>query len=151
MPDEPELKPITAGLDLSLFGDEHVRQYEETDGEVGYLWNGAPCLVLTTTGRKTGETRKIPIIFGRDGDDVVLIGSQGGAPTHPNWYLNLQVDPHGAVQIQGDRWDVVASTAEGAERDRLWTLMTDIWPAYDTYQTRTDRVIPVVRLERAAT
>lgn len=150
MPDE-ELKPVTAGLDLSLFGDEHVRQYEETDGEVGYLWNGAPCLVLTTTGRRSGEARKIPIIFGRDGDDVVLIGSQGGAPTHPNWYLNLQVDPHASVQVRGDRWDVVASTAEGAERDRLWQLMTGIWPAYDTYQTRTDRVIPVVRLERAPT
>ena len=151
MPDEPELTPVTAGLDLSLFGDEHVRQYEETDGEVGYLWNDAPCLVLTTTGRTSGIARKIPIIFGRDGDDVVLIGSQGGAPTHPNWYLNLQVDPHGSVQVRGDRWEVVASTAEGAERERLWKLMTGIWPAYDTYQSRTDRVIPVVRLERAPT
>jgi deazaflavin-dependent oxidoreductase (nitroreductase family) len=151
LPREQELTPVTAGLDLSLFGDEHVRQYEETGGEVGYFWNGAPCLVLTTTGRTSGETRKIPIIFGRDGDDVVLIGSQGGAPTHPNWYLNLQVDPHGSVQVRGDRWEVVASTAEGAERERLWKLMTDIWPAYDTYQSRTDRVIPVVRLERAPT
>src|SRR6478735_7657494 len=115
MPDEQELKPVTAGLDLSLFGDEHVRQYEDTDGEVGYLWNGAPCLVLTTTGRKTGATRKIPIIFGTDGDDVILIGSQGGAPTHPNWYLNLVADPHGRVQIKGDRYDVVATTVEGPE------------------------------------
>jgi len=149
MPDEQELKPVTAGLDLSLFGDEHVRQYEDTDGEVGYLWNGAPCLVLTTTGRKTGATRKIPIIFGTDGDDVILIGSQGGAPTHPNWYLNLVADPHGRVQIKGDRYDVVATTVEGPERERLWKVMTDIWPSYDTYQTRTDRVIPVVRLARA--
>ena len=149
MPDEQELKPVTAGLDLSLFGDEHVRQYEDTEGEVGYLWNGAPCLVLTTTGRKTGATRKIPIIFGTDGDDVVLIGSQGGAPTHPNWYLNLTADPHGQVQIKGDRYDVVATTVEGPERDRLWKVMTEIWPSYDTYQTRTDRVIPVVRLVRA--
>jgi len=149
MPDEQELKPVTAGLDLSLFGDEHVRQYEDTDGEVGYLWNGAPCLVLTTTGRKSGATRKIPIIFGTDGDDVILIGSQGGAPTHPNWYLNLVADPHGRVQIKGDRYDVVATTVEGPERERLWKVMTDIWPSYDTYQTRTDRVIPVVRLVRA--
>jgi len=151
MPDEQELKPITAGLDLSLFGDEHVRQYEETDGEVGYLWNGAPCLVLTTTGRKTGAARKIPIIFGTDGDAFVLIGSQGGAPTHPNWYVNLLADPHATVQVKGDRHDVVAATVEGPERERLWKLMTAIWPAYDTYQTRTDRVIPVVRFERVAT
>ena len=151
MPDEQELKPITAGLDLSLFGDEHVRQYEETDGEVGYLWNGAPCLVLTTTGRKTGAARKIPIIFGTDGDAFVLIGSQGGAPTHPNWYVNLLADPHATVQVKGDRYDVVAATVEGPERERLWKLMTAIWPAYDTYQTRTDRVIPVVRFERVAT
>ena len=149
MTDDQELKPVTAGLDLSLLGDEHVRRYEETDGEVGYRWNGAPCLVLTTTGRTTGLRRKIPIIFGIDGDDVVLIGSQGGAPTHPNWYLNLVADPHGTVQIKDERRDVVATTVEGPERERLWKLMTDVWPAYDTYQTRTDRVIPVVRLERA--
>ena len=148
MPDD-ELKPVTQGLDLSLFGDEHVKQYEETDGEVGYLWNGAPCLVLTTTGRKSGKARKIPIIFGTDGDDVILIGSQGGAPTHPNWYHNLVADPHVKIQIRGDRFDAVAHPVEeGPERERLWKLMTDIWPSYDVYQTRTDRRIPVVRFER---
>jgi len=148
-PREQELKPITAGLDLSLFGDEHVRQYEETNGEVGYLWNGAPCLVLTTTGRKTGATRKIPIIFGTDGDDVVIVASKGGDPNHPQWYLNLDAEPHVKVQVKGDRYDGIARTTSGEERARLWTLMNELWPSYDDYQERTDREIPVVVISRA--
>jgi deazaflavin-dependent oxidoreductase (nitroreductase family) len=134
--------------DLSLFGDEHVRLYEETDGEQGYLWNGATCLVLTTKGRKSGATRKHALICGFDGDKPVIVASQGGAPTHPNWYHNLTAEPHVKVQVKGDRFDAVARTAEGAERDRLWKIMTDVWPNYDSYQERTTRVIPVVVLER---
>ena len=82
-----------AERDYSLFGDEHIARYEETDGEVGYLWNGAPCLVLHTKGRKTGELRKFPLIFGERGDDLVLVASKGGAPDHPGWYLNLLAHP----------------------------------------------------------
>jgi len=134
--------------DLTLFGDEHVRRYEETDGEVGYLWNGATALVLTTTGRKTGATRKHALICGFDGESPVVVASQGGAPTHPNWYLNLTADPHVRVQVKSDRFDAIARTAEGEERARLWKLMTDVWPNYDEYTKRTTRVIPVVVLER---
>jgi len=135
--------------DLTLFGDEHVRLYEETDGEQGYLWNGATCLVLTTKGRKTGATRKHALICGFDGDTPLVVASQCGAPTHPNWYLNLTADPNVHVQVKGDRFAAVARTAEvGAERDRLWKIMTDVWPNYDQYQERTTRVIPVVVLER---
>jgi deazaflavin-dependent oxidoreductase (nitroreductase family) len=134
--------------DISLFGDEHVRRYEETDGEVGYLWNGATCLVLTTTGRMSGEKRQSALICGFDGGDCVVVASQGGAPTHPNWYLNLVADPQVEVQVKGDRFPAVARTAEDGERDRLWRLMTDIWPNYDEYTKRTSRLIPVVVLER---
>ena len=134
--------------DLTLFGDEHVRLYEETDGEQGYFWNGATCLVLTTKGRKSGATRKHALICGFDGDTPVIVASQGGAPTHPNWYHNLTAEPHVKVQVKGDRFDAVARTAEGTERDRLWKIMTDVWPNYDSYQERTTRVIPVVVLER---
>src|SRR5215213_8346536 len=77
-----------AERDYSLFGDEHIAQYEATDGEVGYLWNGAPCLVLHTTGRTSGEQRKFALIFGERDDDLVLVASKGGAPDHPGWYLN---------------------------------------------------------------
>jgi deazaflavin-dependent oxidoreductase (nitroreductase family) len=135
--------------DLSMFGEEHIRRYEETDGEVGYLWNGATCLVLTTTGRKSGQTRKSALICGFDGDDFVVVASQGGMPTHPNWYHNLVANPNVTVQVKGDRFPAVARTAEGAERERLWKVMTAVWPNYDEYTKRTTRVIPVVVLERA--
>jgi deazaflavin-dependent oxidoreductase (nitroreductase family) len=132
--------------DYSLFGDEHVRQYEETDGEVGYLWNDATCLVLTTTGRKSGEPRKFALIFGQDGDDYLLVASKGGAPEHPGWYLNLQANPEAVIQVKGDVIPVTARTASPEEKARLWPIMLEQWPNYDEYQTKTDRDIPVVVL-----
>jgi len=133
-----------------LYGAEHVRRYLETDGEVGYRWrNGAPILILTTTGRRSGEDRVRPLIFGDDDGRYVVVASQGGAPTHPDWYLNLDADPNVHVQIKGDRFAARARTAEGEERERLWRTMAEIWPPYDEYQRRTEREIPVVVLERA--
>ncbi len=141
-------EPAYTPPDLSLVGDEHVRRYEETDGELGYLWNGATILVLTTTGRKSGEPRKFALIYDSRGDDFVVVASKGGAPDHPGWYENLRAHPDASVQVRGERFDVRARTAEGAERDELWRLMNRSWPNYDTYATRTDREIPVVVLER---
>jgi deazaflavin-dependent oxidoreductase (nitroreductase family) len=135
-------------LDLSLFGDEHVKRYLETNGEVGYEWNGVPTLVLFTIGRKSGLERRTPLIFGRDGDALVVIASQGGAPTHPSWFLNLLNDPSAQVQVKDQRLKVRARTAKDEERNRLWSMMTTFWPSYDTYQSRTDRRIPLVVLER---
>jgi deazaflavin-dependent oxidoreductase (nitroreductase family) len=132
--------------DYSLLGDDHVRQYQETDGETGYWWNGAPTLLLTTTGRRSGEARTTPLIFGRDGDDHVIVASVGGGPDHPAWYLNLRDDPNAHIQVKGEHLDVVARTAGENEKPRLWKLMNDVWPNYDRYQERTDRVIPVVVL-----
>jgi len=135
--------------DLELVGPEHVRRYRETNGEVGYIWNGVPALLLTTTGRKSGEPRTNALIFGRDGNDYLVVASMGGAPHHPNWYLNLSAQPSAEIQVRADRIRVTARTAEGAERQRLWKVMTDAWPNYDVYQTRTDRVIPLVVLTPA--
>jgi deazaflavin-dependent oxidoreductase (nitroreductase family) len=132
--------------DISLIGEEHIKVYRETDGEQGYLWNGAPILLLTTTGRKSGELRTSALIFGRDGDDLLLVASQGGAPTHPNWYHNLSAHPDVEVQVQGDVFRATARTANDDEKARLWSIMTDVWPNYDAYQERTDRAIPVVVL-----
>lgn len=135
-------------VDLSLFGAAHIEAYEASDGEVGHIWNGAPCLVLTTAGEKTGQTRKHALIYGQDGDDVVVVASKGGAPDDPQWYKNLAADPHVKVQVRADRYDAVARTASAEDKGRLWPTMTDLWPAYDDYQSSTDRDIPVVVIER---
>jgi len=133
--------------DLTLIGDEHVQRYLETNGAVGHEWSGVHTLLLTATGRRSGQARISPMIYGQDGDSYVVIASQGGAPTHPNWYLNLTDEPAVQVQVGAKRFAAEASTAQGAERDRLWKVMTDVWPNFDVYQTRTDRQIPVVVLK----
>jgi deazaflavin-dependent oxidoreductase (nitroreductase family) len=131
-----------------LFGPAHVESYRQSDGERGYLWRGVPTLILTTKGRRSGEPRDMPLIFGRDGDDYVVVASRGGTPEHPAWYLNLRDDPDVEVQVMGERFRARARTANGEERARLWPVMAGIWPHYDEYQTKTDREIPVVVLER---
>jgi deazaflavin-dependent oxidoreductase (nitroreductase family) len=136
--------------DLDLLGAEHVRRYQETDGEVGYAWNGVPILLLTTTGRKSREPRTTPLIHGRDGDDYLVVASMGGAPQHPNWYRNLLVNPSARIQVRAEHFEVTARTAGDNEKARLWKIMTDLWPNYDVYQSRTDRVIPVVVLSPTA-
>ena len=135
--------------DLSLLGDAHVAKYRETGGATGYLWNGATCLLLTTTGRSSRTPRTVPLIFAADGERSVVIASKGGAPEHPHWYRNLTANPAVEVQIKGDRFDATARTASGAERDRCWALAAAQWPSYDEYAKRTTRKIPVVVLERS--
>ena len=148
-PDRARAEAARAGdIDLSLFGDEHVRAYEESDGEVGHIWNGAPILVLTTTGATTGKVRKHALIYGTDGDDVVVVASKGGAPDDPQWYTNLTAEPNVQVQVLADRYDGVARTASPEEKARLWPVMTELWPSYDDYQAATDRDIPVVVISR---
>ena len=132
-----------------LFGQEHVRRYRETDGEVGHIWKeGSTILLLTPKGRRTGHETTTPLIYGLDGDTPVIVASQGGAPDHPGWFKNLAKTPEVGVQIKGDRFRARARVAEGEERERLWELMNEIWPHYDEYATRTERTIPVVVLER---
>ncbi|UGQ12490.1 nitroreductase family deazaflavin-dependent oxidoreductase [Yinghuangia sp. ASG 101] len=137
-------EPGYTAPDLALVGAEHVRRYRETDGEVGYLWNGVPTLLLTTKGRRSGEPRTSALIFARDGDDFLVVASQGGAPVHPNWYHNLTAEPAVEIQVRERRTKAVARTASDEERPRLWRILTDVWPNYDTYVARTERHIPVV-------
>ncbi len=135
-------------MDLTLFGEAHVRVYRETKGARGYLWNGVPILLLTTKGRASGQPRTTPLIFIHDGENFVVIASRGGAPDHPDWYLNLETEPRVEVQVKGDVFQAMARTAEAPERDRLWAEAVKVWPQYADYQARTDRQIPVVVLER---
>ena len=134
--------------DDELFGPEHVRVYRETGGERGYHWRGTTILLLTTTGRKSGEERTTPLIHRVDGDRWIVVASKGGTPEHPDWYLNLAEDPEIEIQVKDEVIPVRASTVEGEDRERLWKLMTEVWPDYDAYQASTDRQIPIVALER---
>jgi deazaflavin-dependent oxidoreductase (nitroreductase family) len=131
-----------------LFGQEHVERYQATDGRDGHDWrNGAPVLLLTTTGRSSGRHRTTPLISQPYGDDYLVIASRGGAPRAPAWYRNLEADPAVQVQIKGDRFPARARTATADEKPEMWRKMTAVWPDYDDYQQRTEREIPVVVLE----
>ena len=132
-----------------LFGAEHVRAYRESGGEQGYHWRGTTILLLTTTGRVSGQERTTPLIYRDDGEGGrVIVASKGGSPEHPDWYKNLQANPEATIQVKDERIAARARTAQGEERQRLWKLMTEVWPPYDEYQGKTDREIPVVVLER---
>lgn len=137
-------------FDEDLFGQEHVRAYRETGGERGYHWRGTTILLLTTTGRVSGQDRTTPLIFRDDGDREgwVVVASKGGSPDHPDWYKNLLADPEATLEVKSERIPVLAETARGDERARLWRRMTEVWPDYDRYQERTDREIPVVVFRR---
>jgi deazaflavin-dependent oxidoreductase (nitroreductase family) len=135
--------------DDNLFGQEHVRVYRETGGARGYHWRkGTTILLLTTKGRNSGQERTTPLIHRVDGDRWVIVASKGGAPDHPGWFKNLQANPEATIQVQDEQIRVRASVAQGEERERLWTAMTEVWPDYDDYQKKTDREIPVVVLSR---
>ena len=132
------------------YGQEHVQQYRESEGEEGYLWkNGSEILLLVTRGRKTGEERWMPLIFREVDGEYVIVASKGGHPEHPAWFVNMRANPDDVrIQVKAEVFDVDFRVAEGEERERLWDLMVEVWPDYEAYQTRTDRQIPVVVLSR---
>jgi deazaflavin-dependent oxidoreductase (nitroreductase family) len=127
---------------------DHLRRYIATGGEDGHIWNGVPTLLLTTTGRRSRQPLQLPLIYGQDGTDYIVVASRGGAAANPAWYKNLAANPDVDVQVKAEQFRARARTATPDEKPRLWKLMTGIWPAYDEYQGRTSREIPVVVLER---
>ncbi len=135
--------------DDELFGGEHVRVYRETGGERGYHWRGTTILLLSTVGRRSGQERTTPLIHRVDDGRYIVVASKGGAPANPAWFENLMADPSAKLQVLGEVFSARASVAEDGERERLWKLMSEVWPAYDEYQQKTDRQIPVVVFERA--
>jgi deazaflavin-dependent oxidoreductase (nitroreductase family) len=129
---------------------DHIREYVETDGRKGHTWRGATTLLFTTMGRKSGKRRRTALIYGKDGDNYIVVASRGGHAQHPAWYLNLVDNPNVEVQVGADKFTARARTANAEEKARLWPIMTAIWPAYDDYQAKTERDIPVVILERTS-
>lgn len=129
---------------------QHIRDYVESGGERGHRWRGLDILLLTTTGRRTGDLRRTALIYGKDGDRYVIVASFGGKPQHPLWYLNLVADPQVTIQVGPDVMSAHAQTAPEAERERLWKMMAVLFPTYDQYQASTTREIPIVVLTPAA-
>ncbi len=135
---------------------EHLRMYRESGGAEGHLFDATiagvpglvPCLLLTTTGRRSGEKRTSPLFYGTAGDAYVLIGSKGGADTHPGWYLNLRANPVVEVQVGREQFTVRAREATGKEREQLFEQMAQMAPPYRDYQKKTKRELPVVMLEK---
>ena len=142
---ESEMSQATTLPDWAV---DHMNRYLATDGADGHIWRGVPTLILTTTGRRSGEPRMLPLIYGKDGDDYIIVASKGGHADHPAWYLNLDATRTVNVQVAADKFTASAEVVEGHDRGRIWDMMAQIWPPYVEYQAKTDRFIPVVRLRR---
>lgn len=126
---------------------EQVEKYETSGGTEGTTMRGMPVVLLTTRGARTGLLRKTPLMRVEHDGRYAVVASQGGAPTHPQWYYNLRSDPHVMLQDGPSRWDMVAREVSGAERDQWWERAVAAFPDYAVYQTKTERLIPVLVLE----
>jgi deazaflavin-dependent oxidoreductase (nitroreductase family) len=133
---------------MKVLGAIHGWLYRVSSGKWGRTFFGSPILLLTTTGRRTGRPRTWPLTYLPEGDRLIVIASNGGQPNHPAWYLNLRANPLVSVQLGDQTRMMIAQTAEGSERARLWSRVVEEYPAYAGYQQKTDRQIPIVVLRR---
>ena len=128
---------------------DHIDRYRASNGEDRHIWRGVPTLLLTTTGRQSGEQITTPLVYGQSGGTFLLVASRGGSEIHPHWYLNLRANPVVELQVAADRFKATARTATAEEKTELWPVMTSIWPRYDEYQQSTQRDIPLVILNQS--
>ena len=142
----PPVNPL-----LKLIVKSHVWLYKASGGRRATTMRGRKIILLTTVGKKTGQPRTVPVVPFFEGDDMFVIASMGGAPTHPAWFLNLRANPDVGVQLGPNQWRARAVSVEGEERDRIWKGVTAAMPDFGKYQEKTSRVIPVVRLVRQET
>ncbi len=140
----PDPRASFEAMTRALIEDFRSHQGEVTEGPFA----GRPVLLLTTKGAKTGDSRLAPVVYSRDGEQYVVVASKGGAPTNPAWYLNLVAHPEVTVEVGGASFVARATPVRGPERDRLYAQHASIFPNFVEYQQRTDRVIPVVTLQR---
>jgi len=125
-----------------------IEEFRANEGRVGGPFEGAPMILLTHKGRKSGEMRTNPLVYMQDGDRYLIFASKGGASTNPEWYLNLKANPDATAEIGTEKFDVTAQEVTGEERDRLWARNVAERPTFGDYEKRTTRVIPVVALTR---
>ncbi|MFF4443961.1 nitroreductase family deazaflavin-dependent oxidoreductase [Streptomyces sp. NPDC001502] len=128
---------------------DHVKQYVGSGGSEGQYWNGTQTLLLTTLGRVSGKPVRTPLIYGEVEGAYLVVASKGGEPAHPLWYRNLSEHPTVRIQVGPKIMQGTARTATPEERAAYWPVMVGHWPAYDEYQTKTDREIPIVVIEPA--
>ncbi len=133
---------------VNEFNRNLIAEFRANDGTLTGPFAGAPMLLLTTTGAKSGRKHTTPLVYQKVGDAIVVFGSKGGAPTHPAWYHNLVANPVVTVEVPGETFDATARTAVGEERDRIWSAQKELMPGFAEYEAKTDREIPVVVLER---
>ncbi len=137
--------PVNPNL-MKMMSAMHLCWYRLTGGAIGGSFAGRPILLLTTTGRKTGQPRTTPLQYLEDGDNMILAASNGGNPRHPAWWLNLERNPEADVQVRNDLKPVTAEKAKGEERRRLWKLLVEMYSGYEDYRQTAQREIPVVVL-----
>ena len=133
---------------MSDFNARIIEEFRSNGGKVGGPFAGAPILLLTTTGAKTGKQRTNPLAYLPDGERVVVFASKAGAPTNPDWYHNLVAQPDVTIEVDGETRPVRARVMQGAERDELFSRQKQAMPGFADYEAKTDRVIPVIALER---
>ena len=143
---ETEQRELTP--DPSNFNQQIIDEFRANGGKVGGMFEGAPMLLLTTVGARSGQPRVSPLVYTSDGDRMVIIASKGGAPTNPDWYHNLRANPEVTLEVGTETFPARASVPEGAERQRLFDHMAAQMPGFADYQRNTSRQIPVVVLER---
>jgi len=134
--------------DMDDFNSAIIEEFRANDGKVGGPFEGAPVLLLTATGAKSGERRTNPVVYLQDDDRMVIFASKGGAPNNPGWYHNLRANPSATVEVGTEKVDVDAVVTEGEERERLFRRQAEIFPQFADYEQKTARQIPVVALKR---
>ena len=134
--------------DMNDFNNQVIAEFRANAGKVGGNFAGAPMVLITTKGAKSGAQRTTPLVYSKDGERVVIIASFAGAPKHPAWFLNLKANPEVTVEVGTEKYQARAVVPEGSERDRLFNAQAALMPNFAEYQTKTSRVIPAVVLER---
>ncbi|MGH9133370.1 MAG: nitroreductase family deazaflavin-dependent oxidoreductase [Ilumatobacteraceae bacterium] len=135
--------------DSNDFNRQVIDEFRANGGKAGGMFEGTPLLLLHHTGAKSGSARINPLVYLRDGDDYVIFASKAGAPTSPDWYHNLRANPNTTIEVGSESLAVTARVADGDERERLWSTQKSVAPQFAEYESKTDRAIPVVVLERA--
>ena len=136
--------------DMNEFNRGVIEEFRSNDGKVGGQFAGAPMILITHKGAKSGRTYTTPLVYTRDGDRVVIVASKAGAPDNPGWYHNLAANPTVTVEIGNEKFQARARVTSGEERERLFNAHAKLMPQFNEYQRKTTRRIPVVVLERIA-